>query len=219
MMIVHIELGEAFLRKDLNRKRHRRATALTNDKHKSATTPIDAFGKLQKRASFRSCFNSQMPEGAPWQLTTDQQLSESNNVTVSSQRRRHRRNTRHRRRHPSDVLVHICSQESNWVVLEHAQDMRGRTVEIVQSIEVDNIPINQYFYETKCAIENIPCDAIDRSKYQSSCKNKYSLVYALVVQESGKQGWTFIRVRSSCNCAVAMKTTRHFLNIITESTS
>ena len=55
---------------------------------------------------------------------------------------------------PHGQIVHdVCPSVSDWVAIDKAKDQYGRPVNVAQRISVNGTVINQYFYETFCAIK------------------------------------------------------------------
>ena len=170
--------------------------------HQQRPTAQPKFGDFNpKHTSSRTTFSTEEPSSPPWDT-----------MDTTPRRRRHlreKKETTHPREHHH---VHVCDQVSGWVVLDYAEDSWGNNVTIVQEIDVGGVRVNQFFYETRCREERNPCTGIDTSKYRSQCRNKYSWVYANVYH-GNTIGWRFIRISSSCNCALQKRSRNDYSNI------
>ena len=145
---------------------------------------------------------------------------------VSSQNRNHAGGTRthhsdHRqeRNHQQQVsLQPVCPSISDWIQRTEAEDFLGNRVQLVQNIDNGSTRVNQYFFETFCSSSSSTeagrhhrqhvdgggsCVGIDSTHYESVCYDTHTLVYGLVADYSRSgDGWTFIKVRSGCNCGL-----------------
>ncbi|KAJ8392234.1 hypothetical protein AAFF_G00078020 [Aldrovandia affinis] len=102
----------------------------------------------------------------------------------------------------------VCDSESQWVSDKiNAVDIRGREVTVLGVIKASGSEIKQYFYETKCRsakpFKN-GCRGIDVKHWNSQCKTSQSFVRALT-SEKTSVGWRWIRIDTSCVCALSRK--------------
>lgn len=128
--------------------------------------------------------------------------------------------------HQQSPLQPVCGSVSEWVRRAEAEDFLGNRVRLVQNIDNGSSRVDQYFYETYCASSSSTssavdtgihqhrrhhdggsCAGIDSSHYDSVCYETHTLVYGLVANYSlSGEGWTFIKIRSGCNCGLLEKT-------------
>nr|XP_033806612.1 neurotrophin-3 isoform X1 [Geotrypetes seraphini] len=103
----------------------------------------------------------------------------------------------------------VCDSESLWVTdKSNAIDIRGHQVTVLGEIKTGNSPVKQYFYETRCK-EARPlkngCRGIDDKHWNSQCKTSQTYVRALTSENSKLVGWRWIRIDTSCVCALSRK--------------
>lgn len=120
--------------------------------------------------------------------------------------------SRHRRSAGAfNVVESVCDSTSDWVEKESAEDMWGNPVHVIKNIQVGNAMMKQYFYETFCTAQtssNQTCRGIDASAYTSKCETKHIWAYAQVRNHLNDIGWTHVKIRGSCNCALYRKEER-----------
>ncbi|XP_030070893.1 neurotrophin-3 isoform X2 [Microcaecilia unicolor] len=119
-----------------------------------------------------------------------------------------------RRKRSADHKSHrgeysVCDSESLWITdKSNAIDIRGQQVTVLGEIKTGNSPIKQYFYETRCK-EARPlkngCRGIDDKHWNSQCKTSQTYVRALTSENSKLVGWRWIRIDTSCVCALSRK--------------
>ncbi|XP_078276299.1 neurotrophin-3-like isoform X3 [Rhinoraja longicauda] len=103
----------------------------------------------------------------------------------------------------------VCDSESRWVTDKAAAtDIRGKQVMVLGEIKTGNSAIKQYFYETRCK-ESKPgkngCRGIDDKHWNSQCKTSQTYVRALSKENNKYVGWRWIRIDTSCLCALSRK--------------
>ncbi|KAM9402649.1 neurotrophin-3 isoform 2-T2 [Salvelinus alpinus] len=105
----------------------------------------------------------------------------------------------------------VCDSQSQWVTDKtNAVDIRGRQVTVLDQIKTGNAESNfvkQYFYETKCRTAKpfkSGCRGIDDKHWNSQCKTSQTYVRALT-QDLTSVGWRWIRIDTSCVCALSRK--------------
>ncbi|XP_067110649.1 neurotrophin-3 isoform X1 [Osmerus mordax] len=103
----------------------------------------------------------------------------------------------------------VCDSESQWVTDKtNAVDIRGRHVTVLGQIKTSaTAEVKQYFYETKCRTAKpyrSGCRGIDDKHWNSQCKTSQTYVRALT-QERSTVGWRWIRIDTSCVCALSRK--------------
>ncbi|KAL4625014.1 neurotrophin-3-like [Arapaima gigas] len=98
----------------------------------------------------------------------------------------------------------VCDSESKWVTDKtSAVDIQGRQVTVLGSIKTSTSEVKQYFYETKCMSTKGSCRGIDEKHWNSQCKTSQTYVRALTFA-----GWSWIRIDTSCVCALSRKRRR-----------
>lgn len=103
----------------------------------------------------------------------------------------------------------VCDSESSWVTDKtQAVDTRGNHVTVLASIKTSATQdIKQYFYETRCRTPRPfkgGCRGIDDKNWNSQCKTTQTYVRALT-QIRNTVGWRWIRIDTSCVCALSRK--------------
>ncbi len=120
----------------------------------------------------------------------------------------------------------VCRSRSQWVTKSTSTDIWGNMVYIEQSIDNGGQQVHQYFYETFCegsddgegSKKPATCKGVDVKLYASVCRDQYSWAYAFVSNATGESGWSMVKIRTSCGCALIAKTPQQaFLNIISSS--
>ncbi|XP_026217198.1 neurotrophin-3 [Anabas testudineus] len=103
----------------------------------------------------------------------------------------------------------VCDSESQWVTDKtQAVDTRGDAVTVLAKIKTSATQdIKQYFYETRCRTARPfkgGCRGIDDKNWNSQCKTTQTYVRALT-QVRNSVGWRWIRIDTSCVCALSRK--------------
>ncbi|XP_054480652.1 neurotrophin-3 isoform X2 [Anoplopoma fimbria] len=106
----------------------------------------------------------------------------------------------------------VCDSESTWVTNKtHAVDISGYPVTVLAKFKVSPIQdIKQFFYETRCRTPRPfkgGCRGIDDKNWNSQCKTTQTYVRALT-QVRNTVGWRWIRIDTSCVCALSRKRRR-----------
>nr|XP_020456908.1 neurotrophin-3 [Monopterus albus] len=106
----------------------------------------------------------------------------------------------------------VCDSESQWVTDKtQAVDTRGDSVTVLAKIKTSATQdIKQYFYETRCRTPRPfkgGCRGIDDKNWNSQCKTTQTYVRALT-QVRNSVGWRWIRIDTSCVCALSRKRNR-----------
>jgi len=120
------------------------------------------------------------------------------NKKRSNRPRRHRR---HNHSHNSGFKRRSCPSKTSYEFKTEAEDIFGHSVQIHPQVHIGNIKIDQYFYETYCAVEQCNCAGINNNQFTSSCETTFSYTYARVIK-NGQEGWAYIKVRSGCSCVI-----------------
>jgi hypothetical protein len=129
------------------------------------------------------------------------------------------RQQRYHQQHQQSLLQPVCASVSEWVRLTEAEDFLGNRVRLAHDIDNGSSRVDQYFFETYCSSsstssigggvqhhEGGSCAGIDSTRYDSVCYETHTLVYGLVADYSlSGDGWTFIKIRSGCNCGLLEK--------------
>ncbi|XP_006274991.3 neurotrophin-3 isoform X1 [Alligator mississippiensis] len=124
-------------------------------------------------------------------------------VNRTSRRKRYAEHKSHRGEYS------VCDSESLWVTdKSSAIDIRGHQVTVLGEIKTGNSPVKQYFYETRCKeakpVKN-GCRGIDDKHWNSQCKTSQTYVRALTSENNKLVGWRWIRIDTSCVCALSRK--------------
>ncbi|XP_076006519.1 neurotrophin-3 [Genypterus blacodes] len=103
----------------------------------------------------------------------------------------------------------VCDSESQWVTDKtNAVDIRGLPVTVLDKIKGTIAQdVKQYFYETRCRTAKpfkSGCRGIDDKHWNSQCKTSQTYVRALT-QDRNVVGWRWIRIDTSCVCALSRK--------------
>lgn len=103
----------------------------------------------------------------------------------------------------------VCDSESQWVTDKtQAVDTRGDTVTVLAKFKTSATQdIKQFFYETRCRTPRPfkgGCRGIDDKNWNSQCKTTQTYVRALT-QVRNSVGWRWIRIDTSCVCALSRK--------------
>ncbi|KAM6986860.1 neurotrophin-3 [Aplochiton taeniatus] len=103
----------------------------------------------------------------------------------------------------------VCDSESQWVTDKtNAVDIRGLPVTVLGQIRTSSTAqVQQYFFETKCRTAKpfkSGCRGIDDKHWNSQCKTSQTHVRALTQDRRGV-GWRWIRIDTSCVCALSRK--------------
>ncbi|XP_035003950.1 neurotrophin-3 [Hippoglossus stenolepis] len=106
----------------------------------------------------------------------------------------------------------VCDSESQWVTDKtQAVDTRGAHVTVLAKIKTTATQeIKQFFYETRCQTPRSlrgGCRGIDDKNWNSQCKTTQTYVRALT-QIENSVGWRWIRIDTSCVCALSRKRRR-----------
>ncbi|XP_030816354.1 neurotrophin-3 [Camarhynchus parvulus] len=141
-------------------------------------------------------------EPPPLYLTEDY-IGNSVVVNRTSRRKRYAEHRGHRGEYS------VCDSESLWVTdKSSAIDIRGHQVTVLGEIKTGNSPVKQYFYETRCKeakpVKN-GCRGIDDKHWNSQCKTSQTYVRALTSENNKLVGWRWIRIDTSCVCALSRK--------------
>ncbi|XP_034081923.1 neurotrophin-3 [Gymnodraco acuticeps] len=107
----------------------------------------------------------------------------------------------------------VCDSESQWVTDKtNAVDTEGQAVTVLAKIKTSATQnIKQYFFETRCRNPRPfkgGCRGIDDKNWNSQCKTTQTYVRALT-QVRNLVGWRWIRIDTSCVCALSRKRPRH----------
>ncbi|XP_058481330.1 neurotrophin-3 [Solea solea] len=103
----------------------------------------------------------------------------------------------------------VCDSESQWVTdKSQAVDTGGNAVTVLAKIDTTSTrEIKQFFYETRCRTPRPfkgGCRGIDDKNWNSQCKTTQTFVRALT-QVHNLVRWRWIRIDTSCVCALSRK--------------
>lgn len=103
----------------------------------------------------------------------------------------------------------VCDSESQWVTDKtQAVDTRGDIVTVLAKFKTSATQdIKQFFYETRCRTPRPfkgGCRGIDDKNWNSQCKTTQTFVRALT-KVRNSLGWRWIRIDTSCVCALSRK--------------
>ncbi|TNN42557.1 Neurotrophin-3 [Liparis tanakae] len=106
----------------------------------------------------------------------------------------------------------VCDSESQWVTNKtQAVDTGGYPVAVLAKFKISATQdIKQFFYETRCRTPRPfkgGCRGIDDKNWNSQCKTTQTYVRALT-QVRNSVGWRWIRIDTSCVCALSRKRRR-----------
>lgn len=129
----------------------------------------------------------------------------SNQDSSGANKTRQKRNTEHK---SYRAEFSVCDSINLWVTDKTtAVDIKGQVVKILGSVNAGRTNIKQYFYETRCNTgksQKGSCRGIDEKHWNSQCKTSQTFVRALTQVESSV-GWRWIRIDTSCVCALSRK--------------
>ncbi|KAM3924424.1 neurotrophin-3 isoform 1-T2 [Leptodactylus fuscus] len=158
----------------------------------------------QKRYnSPRVLLSDSLPLEPPPLYLMDDFIGHSSSSNRTSRRKRFADHKSHRGEYS------VCDSESLWVTdKSNAIDIRGHQVTVLGEIKTGNSPVKQYFYETRCKdarpVKN-GCRGIDDKHWNSQCKTSQTYVRALTSENNKLVGWRWIRIDTSCVCALSRK--------------
>ncbi|KAM4035140.1 neurotrophin-3 isoform 2-T4 [Anomaloglossus baeobatrachus] len=158
----------------------------------------------QKRYnSPRVLLSDSLPLEPPPLFLMDDFIGHSSSSNRTSRRKRFADHKSHRGEYS------VCDSESSWVTNKsNAIDIRGHQVTVLGEIKTGNSPVKQYFYETRCKyarpVKN-GCRGIDDKHWNSQCKTSQTYVRALTSENNILVGWRWIRIDTSCVCALSRK--------------
>ncbi|XP_006004293.1 neurotrophin-3 [Latimeria chalumnae] len=102
----------------------------------------------------------------------------------------------------------VCDSESLWETEKStAMDIKGNEVTVLGEIKTGKTAVKQYFFETRCKGAKPAkngCRGIDDKHWNSQCKTTQTFVRALT-SEKQLIGWRWIRIDTSCVCALSRK--------------
>lgn len=151
----------------------------------------------------RVLMSGDLPMEPPPLYLMDDFVGHSPSTNRTSRRKRHAEHRGHRGE------FSVCDSESLWVTdKSNAIDIRGHQVTVLGEIKSGNSPVKQYFYETRCKdarpVKN-GCRGIDDKHWNSQCKTSQTYVRALTSENNKLVGWRWIRIDTSCVCALSRK--------------
>ncbi|CAH2276186.1 neurotrophin-3 isoform X1 [Pelobates cultripes] len=162
--------------------------------------------KQQKQRRYNSprvLLSDSLPLEPPPLYLMDDYVGHTAVVNRTSRRKRFAEHKGHRGEYS------VCDSESLWVTdKSNAIDIRGHQVTVLGEIKTGNSLVKQYFYETRCKearpVKN-GCRGIDDKHWNSQCKTSQTHVRALTSENNKLVGWRWIRIDTSCVCALSRK--------------
>ncbi|XP_036375675.1 neurotrophin-3-like [Megalops cyprinoides] len=180
------------------------------EKSSSIQRPLLDIGvellKQQKRYnSPRVLLSDRPPLQPPPLYEMDEYVGNEDEAGNRTRRKRHAQHRSYRGEYS------VCDSESEWVTDKtSAVDIRGRHVAVLGAIKTGGSEVKQYFYETKCRNSKpvkSGCRGIDDKHWSSQCKTTQTYVRALTAERSSVS-WRWIRIDTSCVCALSRKKRR-----------
>ncbi|XP_038137846.1 neurotrophin-3 [Cyprinodon tularosa] len=174
--------------------------------HQAMLVSSDLLRKHKRYISPRVVLSDRPPLQPPPLYLKDDFISNELEGAVGGNKTRKKRHTEHKSYRGE---YSVCDSESMWVNDKTtAVDIQGNDVAVMAKIKLpDKKEISQYFYETNCrdhqSRENT-CRGIDNKNWNSKCKTAQTFVRALT-EDRGKMGWRWIRINTSCICALSRK--------------
>ncbi|XP_064594869.1 uncharacterized protein LOC135461622 [Liolophura sinensis] len=114
---------------------------------------------------------------------------------------------------PVGIRYPVCPSRNEWRLIYTARDINNTAVELFQP--QDGSEGQQWFYTVSCDQTRITalnptcpscCTGIDHRRFSSECLTMKSYVIALVKrQQDTFFDWNWIKVESSCSCAITRK--------------
>ncbi|XP_061274152.1 neurotrophin-3 isoform X1 [Bos javanicus] len=185
-----------------------KAEAPPREPAKSEFQPVTAMGpellRQQRRySSPRVLLSDSTPLEPPPLYLMEDYVGSPVAANRTSRRKRYAEHKSHRGEYS------VCDSESLWVTdKSSAIDIRGHQVTVLGEIKTGNSPVKQYFYETRCKearpVKN-GCRGIDDKHWNSQCKTSQTYVRALTSENNKLVGWRWIRIDTSCVCALSRK--------------
>ncbi|XP_038049000.1 neurotrophin-3-like isoform X2 [Patiria miniata] len=192
-----------------NSRRHHRDRHRNNPhRHRSRDNEVvplrstdDILNEIPTYVSDLVVFSPVKPANPPWSPEAVRGAETTNEVTE-----RHVRDKRSTTQ--GEPYRAVCEPDSNWMEKTWAYDILGNNVTVVNEITTsDGTQMKQWFFQTTCKrTQGAPttpqtCAGIDSRMYESECEEKRSFVYAVVRTARGEQGWNWVTISTSCNCA------------------
>ncbi|XP_012879132.1 PREDICTED: neurotrophin-3 isoform X2 [Dipodomys ordii] len=167
------------------------------------STDTELLGQHRRFGSPRVLLSDSTPLEPPPLYLMEDFVGNPTPTNRTSRRRRYAEHRSHRGEYS------VCDSESLWVTdKSSAIDIRGHQVTVLGEIKTGNSPVKQYFYETRCK-EARPvktgCRGIDDKHWNSQCKTSQTYVRALTSENNKLVGWRWIRIDTSCVCALSRK--------------
>ncbi|KAM6895639.1 neurotrophin-3 [Xenentodon cancila] len=169
----------------------------------------DLLRKQKRYNSPRVLLSDRPPLQPPPLYPTDDFVSGGPELGAAGNKTRKKRYAEHR---SYRGVYSVCDSMSSWVTdRTQAVDRTGNTVTVLARFNVSpSQDIKQFFYETRCltpSSSKVGCRGIDDKNWNSQCKTTQTYVRALT-QVRNLVRWNWIRIDTSCVCAISRKRRR-----------
>ncbi|XP_061570425.1 neurotrophin-3 isoform X2 [Cololabis saira] len=169
----------------------------------------DLLRKQKRYNSPRVLLSDRPPLQPPPLYPTDDFVSGGPEIGAAGNKTRKKRYAEHR---SYRGVYSVCDSMSSWVTdRTQAVDRTGNTVTVLARFNVSpDQNIKQFFYETRCLTSSslkAGCRGIDDKNWNSQCKTTQTYVRALT-QVRNLVRWNWIRIDTSCVCAISRKRRR-----------
>ncbi|XP_041832923.1 neurotrophin-3 [Melanotaenia boesemani] len=170
---------------------------------------VDLFRKYKRYSSPRVLLSDRPPLQPPPLYLADDFVSSGADGGAAGNKTRKKRYAEHKSYRGE---YSVCDSESRWVTGKtQAVDIKSRSVTVVPKFKGPAMQdLKQYFYETRCRTPRPAkggCRGIDDKNWNSQCKNVETFVRALI-QVHNSMTWEWIRINTSCVCALSRKRRR-----------
>uniref|UniRef100_A0A8C7XW77 Neurotrophin-3 n=1 Tax=Oryzias sinensis TaxID=183150 RepID=A0A8C7XW77_9TELE len=177
---------------------------LENDDQLVMLLNSELFRKQRRYSSSRVLLSEHPPLHPPPLYPSDDFVSGVMERSPSSNKARKKRDIKHR---SYSAEFSVCDSKSEWVKNKtDAVDDKGNRVTVLRTFTGPKGKVfSQYFYETYCnpSKHNV-CRGIDNKNWNSKCKTTQTYVRAFT-QTNNRPSWTWIRINTSCVCALSKK--------------
>ncbi|XP_004568911.2 neurotrophin-3 [Maylandia zebra] len=170
---------------------------------------LDILRQHKRYNSPRVLLSDRPPLQPPPLYLSDNFVSSVPVLGVAGNKTRKKRHTEHKSYRGE---YSVCDSVSDWVMNKTlAYDIKGQRVTVLAKFKTSATKdIRQFFYETHCRTSKPVkdgCRGIDDKNWNSQCKTAQSYVRALT-QFQDQVSWRWIRINTSCVCALSKKRRR-----------